>query len=96
MNRIDTHAGVAGILPSVGARSPSGSHRLKVPIESTAANSCLNAQLDPIRTNISFTTYGPNNEHIATVVTNQKTGEIIREIPSKVMQKVFVHLETLI
>jgi hypothetical protein len=96
MNSIDTRAGVAGISPSVGARSPSGSHPVKVPIESTDANSCPNAHLDPRRTNISFSTYGPDNEHIATVVTNQETGEVIREIPSRVMQKVCVHIETLI
>ncbi len=96
MNSIDTRAGLAGILPSVGARSPSGSHPMKVPIENTAANSCPNAHLDPVRTNISFSTYGPDNEQIATVVTNQETGKVIREIPSKVMQKVRVHIETLI
>lgn len=96
MNTINTRCAIERMTLTVGARLPSESRLGIVPVETTTVNSCPNLKLDAVRTSISFSTYGPDDEHIATVVTNQRTAEVIREIPSKAMQKVAAHIETLI
>ena len=95
MNTIGTRLGTEMAILTVGAESSPGSDHGKVPVQSTTVNS-PQAHVDPAQTDVSFTTYGPNDEHTAIVVTHGGTGEVIREIPSKVMQKIRVHIDTLI
>jgi uncharacterized FlaG/YvyC family protein len=49
-----------------------------------------------VQTDVSFSTYGTKNEHLAVVVTNRETGDIIREFPTKEMQKLHGHLDLLV
>jgi uncharacterized FlaG/YvyC family protein len=97
MNNIDTLITIYGMAASTGARSKPEPQHGKVPVKDTATTPCPdNAEFNPVRTGVSFSTYGSRNERIAVVVKNQETGEVIREIPSKEMQKLHVHLDTLI
>jgi uncharacterized FlaG/YvyC family protein len=82
---------------SDGARSPSESHPGKLPVtEAVTKSGPDHTRLDSVRTSTSFSTYGSRSERFAIVVKNQKTGEVIREIPSNEMQKLHVHLDLLV
>ena len=45
---------------------------------------------------VNFTTYGADDEKIAVVVSDQKTGKVIREIPSEELQKLYIKMNELI
>ena len=97
MNSIDNRIAIEGIAASIVARSQSESHPEKLPIKDTAVNPAPdNSQFNPVQTDVAISTYGSRNEHLAVVVTNKKTGEIIHEIPSKEMQKLHGHLDVLV
>jgi uncharacterized FlaG/YvyC family protein len=49
-----------------------------------------------VQTDMSFSTNGSRNEHIAVLIKNRETGEVIREIRSKEIQKLHVHLEVVV
>ena len=96
MNSIDTHIVIGEMAASIGAGAKSESHSGKTPVTDTATKSSPgNTQFNPVQTEVSFSTYGSRNERIAVVVKNKDTGEVIREIPSKEMQKLHVHLDVL-
>lgn len=96
MNSIDTCIAIGGMAASVGTRSQSESHPGKLSTKDAAAKSGPgNTRLNPVQTEVSFSTYGSRNERIAVVVKNKDTGEVIREIPSKEPQKLHVHLDML-
>lgn len=96
MNSIDKSIAIREMAASVGARSQSESHSGKPPVKDTAIKSSPgNTRLIPVQTEVSFSTYGSRNERIAVVVKNKDTGEVIREIPSKELQKLHVHLDML-
>jgi uncharacterized FlaG/YvyC family protein len=96
MNSIDTRIAVEGMAASVGARSQSASHSRKMPVKDTISKAGPDSQFDAVQTDVSFSTYGFRNEHIAFVVTDMKTGKVIREIPTKEMQKLHGHLDVLV
>ncbi len=97
MRSIDTRIAIGGLAASVGARLHSESHSGKLPVKDTAAKSVAdNTQPDPLQTTVSFSTYGSHNERICIVVKNKETGEVVREIPSKEMQKLHDHLDMLV
>ncbi len=93
MNSIDTRIAIGRVAASIVARAKSGPHRENLPARDTPARSGPDI---PVQTDISFSTYGSHNEHIAVVIKNQDTGEVIREIPSEEMQKLHAHLDMLI
>ena len=96
MNNINTRIAIGGMAASVGTRSQSESHPGKLSTKDVAAKSGPGSnQINPVQTEASFSTYGSRNERIAIVVKNQATGEVIREIPSKEMQKLHAHLDML-
>jgi uncharacterized FlaG/YvyC family protein len=95
MDSIDTRIATVGIA-SIGAGAKSESHSGKPPVTDTVTKSSPgNTRLNPVQTEVSFSTYGSRNERTAIVVKNKDTGEVIREIPSKEMQKLHVHLDVL-
>lgn len=49
----------------------------------------IQEQIDTMNVNLSFSTYGEQGEHIAVVVADKETGEVIREIPSKEIQDLY-------
>ena len=95
MDSIDTRIATVGIA-RIGAGVKSELHSGKPPVTDTATKSSPgNTQFNPVQTEVSFSTYGYRNERTAIVVKNKDTGEVIREIPSKEMQKLHVHLDVL-
>jgi uncharacterized FlaG/YvyC family protein len=96
MNSIDTRIATVGMATSIRAGENSEYHAGKPPVKDTATKSSPgNTQFYPVQTEASFSTYGSRNERIAVVVKNKDTGEVIREIPSKEMQKLHGHLDVL-
>jgi uncharacterized FlaG/YvyC family protein len=97
MNSIKARIAIGGMAASVGTRSQSESHPGKLSTKNAATKSGPeNNQLNPVSTEASFSTYGSRNERIAIVIKNKETGEVIREIPSKEMQKLHVKLDMLV
>lgn len=97
MDSIDTRIAIGRMAASIGARAKSEPHHEKLPAGNTPVKSGPDlAKLNPVQTDISFSTYGSHNEHVAVVIKNQDTGEVVREIPSEEMQKLHVHLDMLI
>ena len=96
MKGIDTRIAIQGMAASFRTGSKSESRSEKLPVKDTAVKPAPNNNhLNPVQTDVSFSTYGTKNEHLAVVVTNRETGEVIREYPSKEMQKLHVHLDML-
>lgn len=97
MNSIDNSIAIRGMTARVGTRSQSESHPEKLPVKDTAVKPTPNNNhLNPVQTDVSFSTYGTKNEHLAVVVTNRETGEVIRVFPTKEMQKLHGHLDVLV
>jgi len=97
MDSIDTRIAIGRMAASTGARAKSEPNHEKLPARDTPVKSGPDlAKLNPVQTDISCSTYGSHNEHIAVVIKNQDTGEVIREIPSEEMQKLHVHIDMLI
>lgn len=46
-------------------------------------------QIDTMNVSLSFSTYGEQGEHIAVIVAEKETGEVIREIPAKEIQDLY-------
>ena len=97
MNSIETLITINGMTGSVGGTSQSNSHPVKLQAKDTFTQSAHHhAESHPLQTDISFSTYGSRNEHLAVVVTNKETGKVIREVPSQEMQKLHVHLDVVV
>ncbi len=97
MNNIYNQIAISGLAANIGARLHSESHSGKLPVKDNAAKSVADNTLsDPVQTTASFSTYGSNNERIRIVVKNKETGEVVREIPTKEMQKLHDHLDILV
>ena len=92
MNSIVSRIAIGGM----AARSPSKTEKLNVK-NTPAQSGSVHTHPNPVvQTDISFSTYGSRNEHIAVSIKNKETGEVIREIPSKEIQKLHVHLEVMV
>lgn len=96
MNSMNARIAVGGLGADLGARSSSTSHPEKPPVRDTLTQSFPHTRSNPVQAAVSFSTYGPRNEHLVVVVTDNKTGEVIREIPSQEMQNLHVHLEVMV
>ena len=97
MNSIDTRIAIEGVVSSVGSRSQSEPHPRKLPVkEAVSKDNSDNRQFEPVLTDVSFSTYGSRNEHMAIVVIDKTTGRVIREIPTKEIQKLHGHLDVLV
>ncbi len=97
MNGIDTRIVVEGVAANLGSRSQSGPQSRKLPVKETVSkDNPDNSQFEPVLTDVSFSTYGSRNEHIAIVIMDKATGKVIREIPTKEMQKLHGHLDVLV
>ncbi len=97
MNSINNQIAISGLAADIRARLLSESHSGKQPVKDNADNSVADNTLsDPMQKTASFSTYGSHNERIRIVVKNKETGEIVREIPSKEMQKLHDHLDMLV
>jgi hypothetical protein len=97
MNSIDTRIAIGGIAANFGATAKSEPHPGKLLVKDTSAKSSPgHTQSSPVKTDISYSTYGHHNERISIVVKNQETGEVIREIPSKEMQKLHINLDLVV
>ena len=95
MNSIDNRIAIRTMAVGVGARSKSESS-WKTACQGYPNLSNLRTQPKPVQTDVSFSTYGSRNEHLAVKITNKETGEVVREIPSRETQKLHVHLEALV
>ena len=52
-------------------------------------------QISMMNVSLEFSTYGESNEKISVVVTDKKSGEVIREIPSKEIQDLYTKMSEL-
>lgn len=64
-----------------GGEPAAGSEQVERMVES------INSQLQKMNVSLKFSRYGENGDKVAVVVTDKETGEVIREIPSKEMQR---------
>jgi len=92
MNSIDCRIAIG----EMTASSPSKTEKLNVKNTPAQAGSVHTHPNRVVQTDISFSTYGSRNEHIAVLIKNKETGEVIREIPSEEIQKLHVHLEVMV
>ena len=75
MKSIETSIAIGEMATSVGARLQSESHSGKLSTKDVAAKSGPgNTRLNPVQTDVSFSTYGSKSEHLAVVVTNRENG----------------------
>jgi hypothetical protein len=89
--------GIGIITPSIDTRSELEPRLGKLPVKNIAISPGPdNTEFNSFRTVVSFLPYGSRNERIALVVKNQETGEIIREIPAKEIQKLHINLDTFV
>ncbi len=96
MNSISTRIAAGALVNSYSPRSQSVPNPGKLSVQDIPSEADADhRQVDPVQTDVSFSTYGSRGEHLAVVVTDKETGAIIREIPSKDMQKLHVHLEVI-
>ena len=56
----------------------------------------IQENLDSMNINISFSTYGSERERVAVVVKEKDTGNVIREIPPKELQQLYMKMEELL
>lgn len=97
MKGIDTRIAIQGMAASFRTGSQPESRSEKLPVKDTSVKPTPNNNhLNPVQTDVSFSTYGTKNEHLAVVVTNRETEEVIRELPTKEMQKLHGHLDVLV
>ena len=56
----------------------------------------MRTQLADTNVSVNFSTYGNHGEKIAVVVTDKASGKVIREIPSKELQKLYQNIDELV
>jgi hypothetical protein len=96
MNSIDSHITIGGMAADLGSRSRSKIERLNVKNTPAQSGSVRTHPNPVVQTDISFSTYGSGNEHIAVLMKNKEIAEVVREIPSEESQKLHVHLEVMV
>jgi len=95
MNSIDTRIVIGPIAADFGQRSKSEPQPEKLPAKDVKSGPDI-AEFNAVQTDVSFSTYGPHGERTAIVVKNQETGEVIREIPSEEMQKLYAKIQAML
>jgi flagellar protein FlaG len=53
-------------------------------------------RLSSMNVSVNFTTYGKHNDKIAVTVTDKDTGKVIREIPARDLQNLYMKLDELL
>jgi len=56
----------------------------------------MQKHIESMRVNLKFSTYGDHGERIAVAVMNGDTGEIVREIPPKEIQELYMRMSELV
>jgi flagellar protein FlaG len=96
VNSVNTSS-AAPASPPVVADVLSRSHSKQDQAEATkAANEDIKRMVDEMQSHIkrmnvslTFSTYGDHGEKVAVIVSDDDTGEVIREIPSKEIQNLY-------
>jgi len=97
MKGIDTRIAILGMAASFTTGSQPESRSEKLSVKDTAVKPASNNNhFNPVQTDVSFSTYGSRNEHMAVLVIDKTTGRVIREIPTKEIQKLHGHLDVLV
>lgn len=96
MNSIDSRIAIGEVAADFKARSPSKTE-IRLVNDTSAQSGSVHTHPNPLlQTDISFSTYGSRDEHIAVLIKNKETGEVIRKIPSKEVQKQHAQLEVMV
>jgi len=98
------NTGVAGVdVSATPAQAPPAQKNERAPETSSLSSEQvkqmvkdINARLDTADISLNFTPYGKNNEKMAVTVSDKKTGEVIREIPPKELQDLYVRMDEVI
>ncbi len=89
------------------AVEPLGAPRKAVPVTTATAddaadNEAVKKMVEEIQRNIDsmdvalrFSTYGKNQEKIAIAITDRETGKVIREVPAKELQNLYMKMNEL-
>ncbi len=75
---------------AVGSQADMGNEQIQKMVAEMQKN------IGPMGISVNFTRYGERNERIAVVVSDQSTGKVIREIPPKELQQLYVKMNELI
>jgi hypothetical protein len=97
MTSIDTHIIIGPVATNFGAKSITDPQPGKLPAKDVFAKSGPDSvEFNAVRTDVSYSTYGPHGERSAIVVKNSETGEVIRQIPSEEIQKLYVKMREML
>lgn len=55
----------------------------------------MQEQIDSMSVSLQYSTYGRNGERTAVAIVNKETGELIREIPTEELQKLYTKMSEL-
>ena len=101
---IDMGSTVSGTSGVVAIQRPNPSRPVQVVGEDTVDSNNvrirqqvaeMQSQISKMNVSLAFTTYGDRGEHIAVVVADKETGEVIREIPSREFQELYAKMNEL-
>jgi flagellar protein FlaG len=98
------NTGVAGVdVSATPAQAPPAQKNERAPETSSLSSEQvkqmvkdINVRLGSADISLTFTPYGKENENMAVTVSDKKTGEVIREIPPKELQDLYVRMDELI
>ncbi len=68
---------------------PAGNEQLSLMVKE------MQEHIQQMNVSLQFSTYGTRGEKIAVVVADKETGEVIREIPAKEIQKLYARMTEL-
>jgi flagellar protein FlaG len=92
--------GPAITLPgSAAGNSPAQASQERRPVSAEVANQLLQqiqSHLESVNVSLSFSRYGNKGEEISVIVTDKDTGKVIREIPPKEMQDLYMKMGELV
>ena len=75
--------------PAAAREEETAAERRVDPAEVRQMIAEVQEQIDTMNVSLSFSTYGEQGEHIAVIVAEKETGEVIREIPAKEIQDLY-------
>jgi flagellar protein FlaG len=52
----------------------------------------IQSHIDSLDVNLSFSSYGKNGENVSITVTEKETGKVIREIPPRELQQLYIKM----
>ena len=102
ISAIEMSSAVSGSSAAIGAQRQNSSRPAQVVREDPVSNEQIRKQVTEMQSQISrmnvsltFSMYGERGEKIAVVVSDKKTGEVIREIPPKDIQNLYAKMNEL-